>query len=118
MEKVQVTEMTVMLVSYSRMLLDARVDGQSGSRRKKEEKNTMQIRVTPGPFELALLGNLIKFEDTMWQFPLLMEYIVLKVFQSCPPAFAEKEEFMLMKNTCLLSLVSPSGFILHDFFFN
>lgn len=118
MEKARVTEMALVLVSYSTMLRNARDVGQSGSRRKKEEKNTTQIRVTPGAFKLALLGNLIKFEGIMWQFPLPVECIGLNIFQSCPPAFAEKQEFMLMKNTCLFSLVSPSSFILHDFFFN
>lgn len=82
MEKAQVTEVVVVLVSYGTTLLNARDDGQSGSQRKKEEKNTTQIRVTPGPFDLALLGDLIKFEEIMWHFPLLMEYIALNVFQS------------------------------------
>lgn len=44
--KQNVTEITLVLVSYSTMLLNARDDGQSGSQRKKEEKNTAQIRVT------------------------------------------------------------------------
>jgi len=109
--------MTAVLGSYSAMLLNARDDGQSGSRRKKEEKNTTQIRVTPVPFELALLGSLIKFEEIMWQLPLLMQYIALNIFESCS-AFAEKTEFMLTKNTCRFGLISPSSFILHDFFFN
>lgn len=85
-----------------------------GARSKKR----IQHRVTSGPFELALRGSLIKFEETMCQFPLLMEYIALNVFQSCLFAFPETLEFMLMKNTCLFCLVSPYSFILHDIFFN
>lgn len=85
-----------------------------GARNKKR----IQHRVTPGAFELALRGSLIKFEEIMCHFPLLMEYIALNIFQSCLFAFPETLEFMLMKNICLFSLVSPSSFILHDIFFN
>lgn len=45
------------------MLLTAR----DGFQRKKEEKNTTQIRVIPGPFKMVLLGNHIKPEETGWQ---------------------------------------------------
>lgn len=42
MEKAQVTKMTVVLVRYSTMLVNARDGGQSGSWSKKQEKNTTQ----------------------------------------------------------------------------
>lgn len=61
MAKAQVTEMTVVLVRYRTMLLNARDDGQSRSqKKKKEDKNTTQIRVIPGPFEFVFL---VKFEE-------------------------------------------------------